>query len=398
MAILINRNPTGRLICLHALTQTLNKKFNQSKFSIRDIKYDAESKSNITDFCDLLIQKPSLETEVCPYLDNPLSKAKCYLTQSIQLDTQKSKSASDAVNALDGLGFINRTENDLELTDMGRSFARCKFDSEEWLKIIRKAVLEYGPFIGLLHSIQKKSINGSNKVLKSKISLGFPNTDETMRSSEGELVRLSTGSKKDTLTRTRSALFAWATTAGFVMPSNYKKPNNMLKWHVEMRDFVERKNWPDHNYDILIPPTLFDGTSKVERPLHYSGLTKSVKSLRERGQQITRSMSLQYDGIVKNRRFALVYCLGQIAKEHKSMNFRKFVDLLSEHPNDFIINQNKFLEVMEKEREIAGIAGIPFTTNNGNLKPLTQINLKVLQTGAPPELIPKVQEITEKLL
>ena len=397
MAILVNRNPTGRLICLHALTQTLNEKFNQNKFSINDIKYDADSKTNITNFCDLLIKKSSTRTKVCPYLDNPISEAKCYLTQSIQLDTQKSKSASDAVNALDGLGFINRGEKDSVLTDTGRKFARCNFDSEEWLEIVRKAVLGYGPFIGLLHNIQTKKMNDSDKVSKPKISLGFPDTAEQIRSDEGKLIELSTGSKQDTITRTRSLLFAWATTAGFVMPSNYKKPDNVSKWHIGMKEFVERKKWHASNYDFFIPPNLFDGSFKVERPLHYSRLTKSIRSLRERGQQVTRDMSSKYDCIIKNRRFAIVYCLGKFAEVDRSMNFRKFVTLLLEHPNDFIIDENRFSEVMEKERGIAEITGIPFTVNNDNLKPLTRINLEVLQKDAPQGLISTLEEIMEKM-
>jgi len=130
MAVLINRNPSGRLICLHALTRTLDKKFAAEDFTINDLKYDEELSVNITDFCELLTKISSVKDPVCPYLDNPLSKAKCYLTQSKQYDTQKSKSASDAMNALDGLGLVSRGKRNSKLTIEGKSFANNDFSSE----------------------------------------------------------------------------------------------------------------------------------------------------------------------------------------------------------------------------------------------------------------------------
>ena len=47
MAALINRKPSGRLICLHALIQTLNVKFpNSQNFANKDAKYDSNLPNN----------------------------------------------------------------------------------------------------------------------------------------------------------------------------------------------------------------------------------------------------------------------------------------------------------------------------------------------------------------
>ena len=108
MAYLINRNPSGRLICLHAFSSYLANRFSTGKFRLNDLKYDATCSYSIHQTCKILVKLPAVNFPVCPYLDNPLSQAKCYLTQSIQEDKQKSKSVSDAFNALEGLGLIKR--------------------------------------------------------------------------------------------------------------------------------------------------------------------------------------------------------------------------------------------------------------------------------------------------
>ena len=111
MSYLINRNPCGRIICLHALSQYLAARFGASTFLLNETKYDANANYNVHQFCSLVEKHPAVSFKVCPFLENPLSLAKCYLTQSMQEDTQKSKSASDAFRALEGLGFTERTED-----------------------------------------------------------------------------------------------------------------------------------------------------------------------------------------------------------------------------------------------------------------------------------------------
>jgi hypothetical protein len=396
MAVLINRNPSGRLICLHALVQTLNKKFDKKEFSINDLKYDSNLSVNITDFCELLTKISSVKDSVCPYLDNPTSKAKCYLTQSIQRDTQKSKSASDAMNALDGLGLVSRGKATSKLTSDGSNFAKNDFSSKKWLELSRKAVLGYGPFVGLLYEISKLGKSNPIEVSKSQINLGFPQTKETIRH-ESKLIPLSMGSQDDTITRTRSVLFSWAISTGFATPSNYDVPNDASMWHVYTRDFVEKEKWLASKYKFFIPKNLFDGDHYVERPLNYSWLTKSIRALRERGQESIRKFSLIYESRVKNRRFAIAYVLAKCAEEKIPLDFKQFTAFLKEDPEYFVIGETKFEQIMAMESKIAILCGIPFDYNRGIMTPLTRINVKELSQGAPSEVVKKLNDIYNQL-
>jgi len=397
MAVLINRNPNGRLICLHALVKTLDSKFGEeNNFTINDLKYDQNSSTNITDCCELLVKPVSVSHMVCPYLDNPLSEAKCYLTQSIQHDTQKSKSASDAMNALDGLGFVKRGNSDAKLTKLGIEFAKCDFQSKKWLSAARKAVLSYGPFIGLLSEIIKKGNSIPLEISKSDITLGFPQTKETVRHN-GNLILLSTGSQDDTITRTRAVLFSWAVTTGFAVPKHLKTPATLDSWHLDTREFVEQENWSTSKYKFFIPDDLFDGTHYVNNPINYNWMTKSTKALRERGQEDIRKISLIYEPRVKNRRFAIVYALAKCADKDLELDFSNFVTKLKIEKELFVIDDKKFEQVMSTESKIADICGIPFSYKNGKMKPLTKINIDVLKFGASSDLVKKIDSIIAQL-
>jgi len=392
MAALINRNPNGRLICLHALTKTLNKKFKKKTFTINDLKYDANSSNNITDDCELLIKLSSVKNKVCPYLANPTSRSKCYLTQSIQLDTQKSKSASDAMNALDGLGLVKRSQNTSMLTSQGNRFASSDFKSKQWLQIARSSVLGYGPFMGLLYEVSKKANTKIIEIKKSDISLGYPDTSETIREN-GNLITLSTGSQGDTITRTRAVLFSWAVSTGFAVPKHIPIPVNESEWHVKTRNYVEKSKWSVSTYKFSIPKDLFNGEHFVARPLNYEWMTKSTKALRERGQGQIRSLSLKYEPRIKNRRFALVYALAKCAENKKCLDFHKFITSLLKHPQLFVINDTKFENIMKIEANISVVCGLPFDFKNGKMKPLTKINISILKDGAPSTLIKVLDKI-----
>lgn len=60
MAYLINRNPCGRIICLHALLKYLYNKFKEESFTLTDMKFDKDSKFNIHGTCKLLTKLPSI--------------------------------------------------------------------------------------------------------------------------------------------------------------------------------------------------------------------------------------------------------------------------------------------------------------------------------------------------
>ena len=393
LVALINRNPSGRIICLHALTRTLYQKFHNKNFTIKDLKYNSSATINITDCCDLLIESRSIEQKVCPYLKNPLSNAKCYLTQSVEHDTQKSKSASDTMNALDGLGFVTRDNNSAHLTQSGIKFATCDFVSEKWLDVARSAVLRYGPFIGLLHEIKKTTNKSQIRVSRRSIDLGYPKTNESIMH-EGEKIQLSTGSQADTNTRTRAVLFSWAVSTGFAIPDGHKVPTTSKLWHVSTKDFVEEPKWLGDMYTFFIPADLFNGKYRVERPLNFNWMTKSTRSLREKGQDEIRQNSLKFERIIKNRRFAITYVLANKAETNKTLNLRSFIKSLERYPRLFVINNNHFQKVIETELKIAVVCGIPYEYKNGNLKPLTKLNLEVLCKGADPELL----EVLDKII
>lgn len=396
MAYLINRNPSGRLICLHALSGYLANRFSTKKFKLNDLKYDAESAYNIHQTCKLLIKLPAVNYSVCPYLDNPLSQAKCYLTQSLQEDKQKSKSASDAFNALEGLGLINRDGKLGYLTSNGLEFVKNDYFHPDTLKLIQKAVMSYGPFWALLFLCnQNKDQNGI--ISREQVRIGYPETLETLVKN-GRNISLSTGSQDDTVTRTRSLLFTWGVTAGFLLPTNFQKPKEPLNWHVALLPFITRDKWTAHSYKVFIGNSLFDGKPYVSRPLGYNAMTKSTKALRERYQEDQRGATLEFEGIIKNRRFGISYLLALASEQGCGLVFDDLVKEMVLYEGLFVIDKQTFLEVMRSELAIAFATGIPFYENKRVLFPLTRVNIGELMLGAPKEVINTVQEISKKTM
>jgi len=392
MSYLINRNPSGRIICLHALLQYLHKRFGTNPFTLTGLKYDEDAKENIHQFCPNLVKYPSIPFKVCPFLENPLSTAKCYLTQSVQEDKQKSKSVSDAFNALEGLGFVERSNKKGKITKAGIEFISESYESPNTLTRLRKALLGYGPFIGLLHEI---SMN-NDKISRSSVKLGYPVTNEKVVDA-GRAITLSTGSQPDTITRTRSVLFIWASTAGFLLLEGIDEPTDSKTWHVSILDYIKSKKWTKNIFINKLPENLFDNKILVKQPLYYNAMTKSTKALRERKQESERSLTLRYEHIINNRRFAIVYALAKKSNQNANLDLSKFFLELKKFPDLFVVNENEFEEVMEKELEIANICGIPFKRNETILNPITKIDIGILKIGAPDSLITTLDEIIGKL-
>ena len=357
-----------------------------------DLKYDDDSKENILQTCTSLVKHPSIPFRVCPFLENPLSAAKCYMTQSVQEDKQKSKSVSDVFNALEGLGFIERVEKGGKLTDKGIGFASEPYESKNTLTRLKNALVGYGPFIGLLHEISKKD----GTISKSSVKLGYPVTNERVKY-EGRYITLSTGSQQDTITRTRSVLFIWATTAGFVIPEGIDEPKNSDKWHVEVLDYIRLKKWNENTFRILLPRDFFKEKITIKQPLYYNAMTKSTKALRERNQEAERLMTLKLEPIINNRRFAIVYCLAVKSNSNQNLDIKKLVKALQKYPEIFVINKSEFDEVLEKELDIAKISGMPFERDGNILVPLTKVDLNTLTRGVPEPLIKTLSSITKEI-
>lgn len=392
MSFLINRNPSGRIICLHALLRYLYQRFREKPFTLNDMKFDDKSRHSILQTCTLLVKLPSISNPVCPYLENPLSAAKCYLTQSIQEDTQKSKSVSDAFNTLEGLGFINRTDKGGVITKEGIAFILNDYTSSSTLNELKKGLLKYGPFVGLLYEISRSKYPTTKR---SNVSLGYPVTDEKVMNG-GQVVILSSGSQQDTITRTRSVMFIWAITGGFLLPEGTTKLKDKKKCHVEMLPYIKKKKWTINNFKV-IQNDIFKNKILVERPLSYNAMTKSTKALRERNQEDVRSLTLKFEPIIKNRRFAIIYSLAKKSEKNGNLNYRKLIQELIKYPELFVVDKKAFDKVMDRELKIANVAGIPFERKGDLLIPMTNLNIIHLKLGAPNPLIKTLDQILEKI-
>lgn len=397
MTAIINRTPTGRLISLLAEIKYLKARYHTKPFELKGLKYDSTVKENPLMYFDLAKKNVSIGF-YDPYLRNPLSPAKFHLTQSIQHDTQKSKSASECLNSLEALGWVERSNNLSKLTSIGIRVAMLDYDSEEFFNITRESVLGYGVFIGFLFKCLKESIvfNGEQIVEKDRIEIGYKDTNEKI-SVDGKNISLSTGSQKDTIVRTRSTLFAWAVTTGFCIPINHPVPKKLSSWHKETLEEIAKKHWGWSKLRMFIPKNIFNGNHYVDRPLSYRWMTKSTKALRERGQQAVRDISLKEEEKVKNRRFAIVYCLALASKEKATINFQKLIENLSNFPALFVINEVDFKRVMSIEKDVAVVSGIPFSELDNILTPLTQVDLSILKEGVPSEVLRVIDSLFDKV-
>ncbi len=394
MTAIINRTPTGRVVSLHAEIKYLYKKYGEGFFSLTDMKYDWESKINPLMYFPLAEKHDKIGL-YDPYLENILSKAGFHLTQSKQYDTQKSKSVSECLNALEALGWAERVNGKAKITNLGIKISKLDYFSEEFSELFRKSVLGYGVFIGFLYNVLR-NMEDTRLIKKSLVDIGYPNTKETINF-KGVNIPLSIGSQKDTIVRTRSTLFAWAFSSGFLIPDTLQKPSEKT-WSDFSLEHLKAKKWNWSKYKVLVSKEFFNKKIYVDRPLNYNWMTKSIKALRERGQEEIRKVSLNAEAIVKNRRFALVYCLGYASQNEKVLNFNKLLDELKKLPSFFVVNKINFEQIMNFEKKICEISGIPFIEKKGKLFPLTTINFSELCKGAPRELIDALNKFVKKVI
>jgi hypothetical protein len=382
MAYLINRNPSGRLLCLHGILSYVYFHHGENLFEINDLKFDSTKVPNIHEFSVCGIEILGMKT--CRYLENPASPAGCGLVQSVLHDTQKSKSASDVFNAFDALGFTQRIGSKAKISPEGVRFTQTKIGTIEWENAALFASIGYGPFRGLLAMIPR--INGQTWK-RSDFNLGFSDTAEVVEW-KGLDTKLSTGSKPDTVTRTRSILCSWGVHAGLFHPNI-----------ANSSDLTERNLSHVRHYEYLMAPKAtnsfftntvtisFEDFGEVGRPLSYHQLTKAVGSLREFGQATEREATMQFDAQVKNRRYAIANLLN-CAKE-KSL-------LLDANELARILTTSELFKTGSKSEQAAVIddlpsafiIGVPFSLlNNRFLQPLSSVNVSILSDGAPQEVI-----------
>lgn len=389
MAFLINRNPSGRLLCLHGLLQYVQHHWKDGPYEIKNFKFDSSKSPNIHAFSPCATTEYGFQS--CIYLDNPSSLAGCGLVNSLVEDTQKSKSASDIFNAFDGLGFITRNGNTANITDLGTEFIACDRSSAQWELIARKGAQNYGPFAGLIFLTSQ--LPKEKKWNRKDISLGFSETGEEV-AFEGGLVTLSTGSQNDTITRSRSSIISWGVATGYFSPGKTRPEKSKSPSQVTNYNYLMAPKWTDGfwNSDLVYETN----TSIVQRPLSYNQLVKSIKSLRENGQEAQRNASLQWETVIKNRRLAIAYALHRSAEINKPLIFDEFFAQLSVS-RDFVVSSPNFAQTLAAELGNAFVIGTPYTLLKGNLlQGVRKVNLDVLTSGADSKVIEFLEKLSSR--
>ena len=388
MAFLINRTAAARIECLHALARLIYNKFGRSNFALKDVKFD-KTDVNIHQFCTLL-QDNALLGKFCRFKDNPLDEAGCSITNGVLSDTTKSKEVSNTINAMHALGFIERDGRKNNLTDEGVRFAQTEYNTPEMSEIIKEALINYGPIIGVLNQLSSLCNVGGQFSAKD-ISVGYPSPIE-YAFHKGKVVEISTGSKNDSNSRTKSCLLAWITTAGYIRPARLKTDATDLR-HMAYRSYINCAQRNEQLYELIELPDV----KVIQKPLNYENLTKMNTGLRERGMAAVREATMSYESIIKNRRFAIIYLLNRAYQEHKELPFSLLINLFNQYPEKFIVSDKGLAETIEEEIEIAYMAGIPYThVYSGDelrLKPLQSVNMEEASKGAPEDLIEILENV-----
>lgn len=384
MAFLINRTAAARIECLHALAQLIVAKFGSYgvPFNLKDVKFDRDGE-NIHSFCTLL-REDDIAGHYCRFKENPLDDAGCSITNGILSDSTKSKEVSNTINAMHALGFVEREGRKIRITSFGLKFSRTKYDSEEMHQIIKKAVQNYGPVVGVLSWLQR-NYNVGDKFNTNDIKVGYPEPEEYVNHN-GERVLLSAGSTQDTNTRTRSCLLAWLTTAGFVKPA-YIKPSNSPYPQIAYRDYINKEHRMEQIYEIIEFPSV----ETTEHPLNYENLTKMNFCLRENGMMSVREATRYYEDKIKNRRYAILYFLNMAYENKTTLAVDDIIEIMRAYPDLFVVSDYDLEDIIHTEIEIAFMAGIPYVLRivdgHSRLQPTKGLNIKELQVGAPNILI-----------
>jgi hypothetical protein len=375
MAYLINRNPSARAECLHALCGLIHNSFGEGKkFTLNEIKFNPNTE-NIHDHCNNLIVNKDLERTYCRYKQNPLDKSACSLTNSQSHDTTKSKEVSNTINSLHNLGLVCREHGNTYLTELGTKFALSKINTKDFSDIFRRACLNSGLMVGFLGYIF--NLNKTNFETKD-IYVGYPNPKEKVEHN-GHNVEISSGSTNDSNTRTKSCLLAWGVTAEFFAPENFYLSK---KWDDEsLKEYVLSEKRNLRRYKLRkFPYEIFSKHFETKKPLDYKNLTKGTGALRENNQKVIRETTLFFERKIQNRRAAIVLTLDKCYRDKKNLNFKRFINFLSRH-DEFVVNPDAFERVMQEEIKIAFMAGCPIQILGEEIKPLTCVNKQELMSS-----------------
>jgi hypothetical protein len=381
MAQLINRTPAGRIDCLYFNIQSLFKRFGVGKsFNLNEAKF-SDTRENVHDFCLLLETDDQLGIKYCPYLENPLSKAGCPMTNSLESDSQKSKSVGNTINALHGLGWIRRSTGGIEVTASGAIIAQNSMESPSFSSALRKSMTGYGPFVGLL-----AQINGINKkvVQVADLKVGYPDTAENIQLG-GRNIPIRLGSKSDTNTRTKSILIAWALAAGFLAPLDAEFSDEP---HNDFREQLNSRVRDTRSYQVTpLVGELFKHEIIVDRPLEYKQLTQDFNAWREFDQKPIREAVKVIWPKIRNRRLALISIINEADPNSGGVKFDEVLNHLKKFDELFITDPSNFKKTMQQELSICFGAGLPYDHSDGELRRLTKINNEELNLNVPDDVL-----------
>ncbi|MBO4826341.1 MAG: hypothetical protein J5506_03760 [Prevotella sp.] len=383
MAFLINRTAAARIECLHALAQLIVEKYGSygKPFNLKDVKFDRNA-INIHKYCTLLLED-ELVGKYCRFKENPLDDAGCSITNGILSDTTKSKEVSNTINAMHALGFVERVGRIVRITSFGVRFAKASYGTADMQAIIKKAVINYGPVIGVMNSLARYNPGDTFNV--NEICVGYPSPAEFVNHN-GSLIELSAGSTQDSNTRTKSCILAWLTQGGYIKPVHFV-PSNSPYPHIAYRDYINSEHRMGQVYEIIE----FPNTEITDKPLNYDNLTKMNFCLRENGQSAVREATRYYETKIKNRRFAILFLLNLAFHNHTALALNDIIEVLKANKNMFVVSEEFLEETVSTEIEIAFMAGIPYVIRNMNgkcyLQPTKGINMNELQSGAPQDVI-----------
>ena len=281
------------------------------------------------------------------------------------------------------LGFVERVGRKVRITSFGVKFAKTEYGTAEMQSIIKKAVLNYGPIVGVMYGLSRYKKGDTFNV--SEINVGYPSPIEFVEYN-GSMVELSAGSTQDSNTRTKSCILAWLTQGGYIKPVHFK-PSNSPYPHIAYREYINSEHRMGQLYEIID----FPNTEITDRPLNYDNLTKMNSCLRENGQSVVREATMYYETKIKNRRFAILFLLNLAFQNKTAVALSDIIDVLKEDKSKFVVSEEDLEETISTEIEIAFMAGIPYVERYMNrklyLQPTKGLNLNELEVGAPQEVI-----------
>jgi hypothetical protein len=407
MPNLINRDPPGRLSCIHAFLRSIKYRFGTNSFTGEEAKHKVGGKDNSIDYCTCA-KEYSPETALvtgdkkyCPFLRAGSSKSYCYLINSNLLDTQKSKAVGEAIQALEALGLCTRTLNSLKrlryanLTSAGIEISKYTFFEQQVRAYYNQEIVNYGPIVGFLHFLDM----GKGSVLKhSEISryMGRPNNYDKVTLSTGDEVILNDGDARDARTRTTGALQAWLTYAGYISPTLGKISGTVDSFFETDRYYCNPRNKLGYSKIFLNKSKVrqfFGNMPFVKRPLSYDFFVKGAGAAREYSQRSLSGVQLEnlalkeYGSKVRNRRLLLMFSFSLASMQGRGLNLR----MLARHSNfrnsPFVVDPDTHEKILlESEADFLIIAGAPFIRSVDNFEviyPRTKIDIDMLRKENP---------------